>query len=60
MLRAAIGFFIIALLAYALGGSGLAGLSMDLGKTLLVVFLFLAVISFIASLITGKKTNNIY
>jgi hypothetical protein len=34
---------------------GVAGVSIELGKTLLGVFLFLAVISFVASLVTGKN-----
>ncbi len=55
MLRAAIGFFIIGLLAMALGAGGVAGLSVDIGKTLLYVFLALAAISFVISLITGRK-----
>jgi uncharacterized membrane protein YtjA (UPF0391 family) len=57
MVRAAIAFFVLALVAYFLGAGGVAGLSMDVGKTLLMVFLVLAVISFVASLVTGKKTN---
>lgn len=57
MLRAAIVFFVIALVAMLLGATGFAGLTMDIGKTLLFVFLVLAVISFIASLVTGRKGN---
>lgn len=55
MVRAAIAFFILALVAFVLGASGIAGLSMDIGKTLLFVFLILAVISFGVSLITGRR-----
>lgn len=55
MLRAAIVFFVIALLAIIFGATGFAGVSMEIGKTLLGVFLVLAVISFIFSLISGKK-----
>jgi uncharacterized membrane protein YtjA (UPF0391 family) len=55
MLRAAIGFFIIAILAYAIGAGGIGGVSMDIGKTLLTVFLVLAVLSFLASIIMGRK-----
>jgi uncharacterized membrane protein YtjA (UPF0391 family) len=54
MLRAAIAFFVIGLLAYALGAGGIAGLSVELGKTLLVVFLILAVLSFIVNLLRGR------
>jgi uncharacterized membrane protein YtjA (UPF0391 family) len=57
MLRAAIGFFIIGLLAFAVGAGGVGGVSMDIGKTLLFVFLALAVLSFLASMFTGRKPN---
>lgn len=57
MLRAAIGFFIIGLLAFAIGAGGVGGLSMDIGKTLLFVFLALAILSFLASMFTGRKPN---
>jgi uncharacterized membrane protein YtjA (UPF0391 family) len=59
MIRAAISFFILALVAYVLGANGIAGLSVEIGKTLLVVFLALAVISFLVSLVTGKKTQRL-
>jgi len=55
MLRAALAFFILALVAIIFGASGFAGVSMDIGKTLLVVFLVLAAISFIGSLVTGRR-----
>jgi uncharacterized membrane protein YtjA (UPF0391 family) len=59
MLRAAIIFFAIALLAILFGATGFAGVSMEIGKTLLAVFLVLAVISFIFSLFTGKKSTGL-
>ncbi len=55
MLRAAIGFFIFGLLAVALGANNVAGLSIEMGKTVLYVFLICAALSFIASLVTGRK-----
>jgi uncharacterized membrane protein YtjA (UPF0391 family) len=57
MLRAAIIFFIIALLAGFLGMNGVAGMSADIGKLLLYVFLALAVISFAISLVTGRRSG---
>ncbi len=59
MVRASIAFFVLALVAYALGAGGIAGLSVEIGKTLLYVFLILAVISFVASLVTGRRGGNI-
>ncbi|PIS11202.1 MAG: DUF1328 domain-containing protein [Bdellovibrio sp. CG10_big_fil_rev_8_21_14_0_10_47_8] len=52
MLRAAITFFVIGLVALLLGATGFAGLSIEIGRWLLGVFLVLAVISFIVSLVT--------
>lgn len=57
MLRAAIIFFVLALLGILFGATGFAGISMDIGKALLGVFLVLAVISFIFSLLSGRKTS---
>ncbi len=54
MLNAAITFFVIALVAFLIGATGFAGISMEIGRTLLFVFLVLAVISFVISLVRGK------
>lgn len=55
MLRAAIAFFILAIVAYIFGAIGIAGLSVEIGRILLFVFLALAVISFIINLVSGRK-----
>lgn len=55
MLRASIIFFVIALAAYALGAGGIAGMSVEIGKILLFVFLVLAVLSLIMGLVRGKS-----
>ena len=47
----AIIFFIIALVAYVLGARGVAGMSAGIGRTLLFVFLVLAVIMVIVGLL---------
>lgn len=57
MLRAAIAFFVLGLLSMILGASGVAGLSIEIGKLLLAIFLVFAVISFVVSLITGRKAR---
>ena len=59
MLRAAITFFVLALIAIILGANNIAGVSMEIGKILLFVFLALAVISFVVSLISGKGSRNL-
>lgn len=53
MLRAAIIFFVLALAGLLFGATGFAGVSMEIGKTLLFVFLVLAAISFVVSLVRG-------
>jgi uncharacterized membrane protein YtjA (UPF0391 family) len=45
----AIVFFIIAIIAYVLGARGVAGMSAGIGRTLLFVFLVLAVIVLLVS-----------
>jgi uncharacterized membrane protein YtjA (UPF0391 family) len=57
MLRAAITFFIIGIVAMLLGLGNVAGVSVEVGKTLLFVFLVLAVISFVVSLVTGRRSG---
>jgi uncharacterized membrane protein YtjA (UPF0391 family) len=47
----AIVFFIIAIIAYVLGARGVAGMSAGVGRTLLFVFLVLAIIVFIFSFV---------
>jgi uncharacterized membrane protein YtjA (UPF0391 family) len=54
MLNAAITFFVLALVAFLLGATGFAGISMSIANTLLTVFLILAVISFLVSLLRGR------
>lgn len=55
MLRAAIVFFVLALVAILFGATGFAGVSMEIGKTLLYIFLALAVISFLISTLSGGR-----
>ena len=49
LISLAILFFIIAIVAYVLGAQGAAGLSAGIGRTLLFVFLVLAVLTILAS-----------
>ena len=53
MLRYALLFLIVALIAGAFGFMGTAGLAVDIAKILFVVFLIL----FVASLILGNRSN---
>jgi len=55
MLRAALAFFVIAILALMLGANGIAGVSLEVGKLLLYVFLALAVIAVVIGLVSGRK-----
>jgi uncharacterized membrane protein YtjA (UPF0391 family) len=48
----AVVFFIIAIIAYVLGARGVAGMSAGVGRTLLFVFLVLAIIVFIFSFVS--------
>ncbi len=53
LLMLGIVFLIIAVLAYALGARGVAGMSAGVGRTLLFVFLVLAVIFAIVGIVQG-------
>ena len=55
MLRAALMFFVLALIGFIFGATGFAGVSMEIGRTLLIVFLVLSAISFIIGIMTGKR-----
>ncbi|HRO67721.1 MAG TPA: DUF1328 domain-containing protein [Pseudobdellovibrionaceae bacterium] len=55
MLRAALVFFVLAIVAYVLGASGIAGMSMEIGQLLLGVFLVLAIIGAVVGLIQGRS-----
>lgn len=55
MLRAAITFFVVGLVAMFFGMNNIAGVSVELGKILLYVFLALAVITFVVSMLSGGR-----
>lgn len=57
MLRAALVFFVLGLIAILFGAGNVAGVSMEIGQSLLGVFLILAVISLVASLVTGRRPS---
>jgi uncharacterized membrane protein YtjA (UPF0391 family) len=59
MLRAALAFFVLAIIAYLLGAGGVAGMSMEIGRVLLVVFLVLAVIGVAVGLIGGGRPKDV-
>ncbi|WP_231188646.1 DUF1328 domain-containing protein [Haladaptatus sp. DYF46] len=45
ILELAIGFFVLAIIAGVLGARGVAGLSMEVAKWLIIVFVILAIVS---------------
>ncbi|RBI63566.1 DUF1328 family protein [Halomicrococcus sp. NG-SE-24] len=47
VLELAIAFFVLAIIAGALGAGGVAGMSMDIAKWLVIVFLVLAIVSMV-------------
>ena len=56
MLRWAMGFFIIALIAALLGFGGIAGAASNIAVLLFWVFVALFVLSLLVSLMSGKRT----
>lgn len=59
MLRAALAFFVFGILAFILGANQVAGVSMDIGKMLLGLFLFVAILLFISALFIGRKIKQL-
>ena len=57
LLSLAILFFIIAILAYVLGARGVAGMSAGIGRTLLFVFLVLAIIFVIVGFVNRTVSS---
>ncbi|MDO9183419.1 MAG: hypothetical protein Q7U04_13475 [Bacteriovorax sp.] len=55
MIRVAIALFTLAVLTVLIGAYGIAGMSVELGKSLSMLFLILAVLSYIGSVITNNK-----
>lgn len=55
MLRWALSFLIVAIVAAVLGLSGIAGQSVDIARLLFGVFIVLFLISLIAHLVTGRR-----
>lgn len=51
LITLAVIFFVIALIAYVMGARGVAGMSAGVGRTLLFVFLVLAVVFLIIGLL---------
>lgn len=54
MLRAAIMFFVLAIIAALLGLGNIAGLSMEIARILIIVFVVLAIISGLVHIFKGK------
>lgn len=59
MLRAALSFFLLALFAYVLGAYQIAGLSMEIARILLGLFMFIAILLFVAALFIGRKIKQL-
>ncbi len=59
MLRAAITFFVLGLVAMLFGAYGIAGVSIEVGKILLMVFIVLAILSFVVGLIRGGDSKRL-
>ena len=55
MLRAALVFFVLGLVAMIFGSMGVAGLSLEIGRLILVTFLVLALFSFVIGIASGRS-----
>lgn len=57
MLRWAMGFLVLALVAAVFGFGGVAATSAGIAKTLFVVFLIIAAVTFVISLFAAKRVQ---
>jgi uncharacterized membrane protein YtjA (UPF0391 family) len=57
MLRASIGFFVFGLVAYLLGAYNVGGMSLEVGKMILVAFLVISVLGVLVSFVTGRSNQ---
>lgn len=57
MLRTAIIFFAMGLFIFLLGLQGMAGVTIEMARVLLFLFLFFSLLSFMAGLIFEKRTG---
>lgn len=60
LIRAALGFWIMALISIILGASHIGGVTFETGRALLFVFMILAVVSFVAGIISSTGRNGRY
>jgi uncharacterized membrane protein YtjA (UPF0391 family) len=56
MVKAAFVFFVLGLFTIILGASGVGGLSMEIVRILLFVFVILTIVGFLITSLNGKKT----
>lgn len=59
MLQAAFLFFVLAIISYVFGANAIAGVSMDIGRAFLFIFLLLSVVSFIGGMMSGKREKKL-
>lgn len=57
MLRAALAFFVLALVALTISATGVAGLTIESGRSLLIIFLTLGAVSLIAALASNPTSS---
>lgn len=57
MLRWALGFLIVALVAAFMGFGGVASTSMQIAKTLFYVFLVLFLVALVMTLVSGRRRS---
>lgn len=57
MLRWALGFLIVALVAAFMGFGGVASTSMQIAKTLFYVFLVFFLVALVLSLVSGRRKS---
>ena len=57
MLRWALGFLVLAIIAAVFGFGGIATTSAGIAKTLFILFLIVAAVTFVMSMFAGKRVQ---
>ncbi len=59
MLRAILAFFVLAVFALLVGATGMAGISIEIGRVVLVAFLVFAVVAVAIGLLKGRRPKDV-
>lgn len=60
MLRTGLAFFVLALLAYVLGATGVVSVAIEIGRVFLITFLGFSVLGVVLDLVRGGRPKSLH